>query len=244
MIRDLGRAATFSVALGLLGSPGFAQDAAAPDASTTIPASPATPAPAQGATPAPAPATPAASAPAAAPPVKAVQFADWFYRCVTVDAGEGKSAEQCEVAQIAQVKDQGKDIQILTMAFARTALPVDPKTKKSPGEGLLLTALVPLNMFLPSGLVFMDGERDVKRLDYRNCNQAGCWAQTLVDEKFVKGLTGAKSPIARMQLMTGQKINLKFSVNGLDKALAALGVVPTAAKAAVKAPAAVPAKKK
>ena len=159
------------------------------------------------------------SAVAAEPPIQSTRFDDWYYRCVDADTGDGKSVRQCEVAQIAQVKEGEKDANVLTLAIAKTA-PATGKT--SSGTGLLLTALVPLNVVLPVGLGLAADGKDVVNIPYRNCNQAGCWAQQALSEDMLGALQKGSSGEARLRLMNGQNINLRFSLKGLTKALAEL----------------------
>lgn len=151
--------------------------------------------------------------------VQSTRFDDWFYRCADVKASDGKSIAQCEVAQIAQVKQGEQDVNVLTLAIAKTA----PEAgKKAAGNDLLLTALVPLNVVLPIGLGFAADGKDVVTVPYRNCNQAGCWAQQKLDGKMLSALQKGSAGEARLRLMNGQNINLKFSLKGLTKALAEL----------------------
>ncbi|MFK0639798.1 invasion associated locus B family protein [Ochrobactrum sp. AP1BH01-1] len=153
------------------------------------------------------------------PAVQSTRFDDWYYRCAEVKAADGKSVAQGEVAQIAQVKQGEQDVNVLTLAIAKTA----PEAgKKASGNDLLLTALVPLNVVLPIGLGLAADGKDVVTIPYRNCNQAGCWAQQKLDGKILTALQKGSAGEARLRLMNGQNINLKFSLKGLTKALAEL----------------------
>lgn len=154
-----------------------------------------------------------------APAVQSTRFDDWFYRCVDVKAADGKALQQCEVVQVAQVKQGDEDVNVLTLAIAKTA----PEAGKKPSDNdLLLTALVPLNVVLPIGLGFAADGKDVVTVPYRNCNQAGCWAQQKLDGKMLTALQKGSTAEARLRLMNGQNINLKFSLKGLTRALAEL----------------------
>lgn len=153
------------------------------------------------------------------PAVQSIRFDDWYYRCAEVKAADGKSVAQCEVAQIAQVKQGEENVNVLTLAIAKTA----PEAGKKPSDNdLLLTALVPLNVVLPIGLGLAGDGKDVVTMPYRNCNQAGCWAQQKLDQKMLGALQKSSAGEARLRLMNGQNINLKFSLKGLTKALAEL----------------------
>ncbi|WP_244491042.1 invasion associated locus B family protein [Paramesorhizobium deserti] len=147
------------------------------------------------------------------------KFDDWYYRCVDVKAADGKTVPQCEVAQIAQVRQGEENVNVLTLAIAKTA----PEAGKKPSPGdLLLTALVPLNVVLPAGLGLAADGKEVVTIAYRNCNQAGCWAQQKLDAKMLGQLQKGNVGEAHLRLMNGQNINLRFSLKGLTKALAEL----------------------
>lgn len=153
------------------------------------------------------------------PAVQWVRFDDWFYRCATVKSADGKDIQQCEVAQIAQVRQGDQDVNVLTLAIARAAPDAGQKASQN---DLLLTALVPLNVVLPVGLGLGAGDKEPVTIPYRNCNQAGCWAQQKLDAKMLDALRKGTSGQASLRLMNGQNVNLKFSLKGLTKALAEL----------------------
>lgn len=151
--------------------------------------------------------------------VQSERFDDWYYRCTELKAADGKALSQCEVAQISQVKQGEENVNVLTLAIAKAA----PEAGKKPsGNELLLTALVPLNVVLPIGLGLAADGKDVVTIPYRNCNQAGCWAQQKLDQKMLAAFQKGSAGEARLRLMNGQNINLKFSLKGLTKAVAEL----------------------
>lgn len=146
---------------------------------------------------------------------KVQKFDDWFYRCV--EGAGSKSVRQCEVAQIQQVKSGEQAVTVLTLAIAPTA----PKKGKGKPD-LLLTAIAPLNVFLPDGLRLSAGGRDILKISYRNCNQAGCWAQQRLDQKTLAAFRKAKDAAGHFRLVNGQSVNIKFSLKGLARAIDAL----------------------
>jgi invasion protein IalB len=170
--------------------------------------------------PAPSPA-PAQTPEPAAPAMKATQFGDWYFRCVDVKVADDKTVPSCEVAQISQVKQNDQDVNVLTLAIARTA-PVSAGTGKQQKPDLLLTALVPLNVFLPAGFAIAANDQPVLQIAYRNCNQAGCWAQVKLDAKMLAALQKGMEGTGSLRLLNGQNINIKFSLKGLSAALAEL----------------------
>lgn len=159
-----------------------------------------------------------------APQARVQKFDDWYYRCIDGKTADGSAAESCEVAQIATVKQGDQDVNILTLAVAKVAAPAatDKKAAKQPATELVLTTLVPLNMYIPAGLSIDVADKPVVQLAYRNCNQAGCWAQQKLDGKMVSALSKASDGTGHVQTMNGQKVNIKFSLKGLSAALDAL----------------------
>ena len=168
---------------------------------------------------------PAASAQQPAPQTRVQKFDDWYYRCIDGKAADGLTATHCEVAQIATVKQSNQDVNILTLAIAKTTdepAASNKKAAKQPASDLVLTALVPLNMYIPAGLCIDAAEKPVMQLAYRNCNQVGCWSQQKLEAKMVAALSKAADGTSHVQMMSGQKVNIKFSLKGLPAALDAL----------------------
>ncbi|WP_400941972.1 invasion associated locus B family protein [Lysinibacillus sp. NPDC086135] len=151
--------------------------------------------------------------------VKSTRFDDWFLRCTNAKSAAEKLVSQCEVSQVAQVMQGNKATTVLTLAIAKTA---SDGARKSSQPDLLLTALVPLNVVLPIGLGFSVGDKDVATLEYRNCNEAGCWAQHKLDRKILSQFERSQNADAHLRLMNGENLNIRFSLKGLSKALAEL----------------------
>ncbi|ASY66250.1 hypothetical protein SJ05684_b52680 (plasmid) [Sinorhizobium sojae CCBAU 05684] len=153
------------------------------------------------------------------PAVTTQRFDDWNHRCAQVDLGEGKTAMQCEVVQVAHVKQGDEDVSLLTLAIA-SAAPEDSAQKKTGADtGLALTALVPLNIFLPAGFGLDADGKAIVDMVYRNCNQAGCWTQQRLDKAVLTALQKGQVGAARMRLMNGQNVTIRFSLKGLTAAL-------------------------
>lgn len=169
--------------------------------------------------------TPAPNEQQPAPQARVQKFDDWYYRCVDGKATDGSATTNCEVAQIATVKQGDQDVNVLTLAIAKatdTPAPSNKKAAKQPASELVLTTLVPFNMYIPAGLAIDVADKPVVQLTYRNCNQAGCWAQQKLDSKMVAALTKASDGTGHVQMMNGQKVNIRFSLKGLSPALDAL----------------------
>lgn len=139
----------------------------------------------------------------------AQKFDDWYYRC------SGQPSDNCEVAQIAQVQNGGKNVSVLTLAIAPKSVGTGKKAKTA----LTLTALLPLNVFLPAGFSINRNGKPLAKLAYRNCNQAGCWAQQALEPRDISSLGGSESAEGVVRLMNGQDVNIRFSLKGLKQAL-------------------------
>jgi invasion protein IalB len=146
------------------------------------------------------------------------RFDDWFYRCVETEAKKGKkkSVKRCEVVQIAQTKQKKKSVNLLTVSLSEMA---QGKSKK---KKTVMTILTPLNVYLPAGLGLAFDKKKTIKLQYRNCNNAGCWIQHFVDAKTLRALKSGKAGYAKLRLINGQNLKIKFSLKGLKAALTSL----------------------
>ena len=121
----------------------------------------------------------------------------------------------CEVAQLRQVKNGQESVTVLTLAIAQTA----PQDGKGDKPGLLLTAVTPLNVYLPDGLIFSVDGKPAGKVNYRNCNQSGCWAQLRLDGDFLTSLRKGSEAEVRFRLVNGRNVNVGASLKGLTAAL-------------------------
>jgi len=148
----------------------------------------------------------------AEPRIASDHFDDWFYRCAEPENGSGPA--RCEAVQIAQTKQGEQTVNLLTLSLSETS---QDKKKQT-----VLTVLTPLNVFLPIGLNLTIDKGKSVTLQYRNCNNAGCWLQHAVDDKTLAALKSGQAGFAKIRLINGQNLNIKFSLKGLEPALKAL----------------------
>jgi invasion protein IalB len=152
----------------------------------------------------------------AGPRIQSERFNDWYYRCVTPEARKGRPhpKTQCEAVQIAQTRKGKQTVNLLTISVSEA---VHGKKKNA-----VLTVLAPQNVHLPSGLGLSIGEKSKVTLHYRNCNNAGCWIQHVIDHKSLEALKSNEAAFANMRLINGKRLNIKLSLKGFAKALKAL----------------------
>lgn len=145
------------------------------------------------------------------------KFDDWYVRCLPPSHG----SPTCEIAQVAQVMREGKSVNVLTIAVAPTVKSA-PKDDNKNAQPLTLTALVPLNVGLRAGLSIVAEGKSVAKLAYRNCNQAGCWAELPLRPAMLSTLSKGSSGEATLRLVDGQDVKIRFSLKGFKAAVAAL----------------------
>lgn len=162
---------------------------------------------------------PQVTAAAAIAPMRSQRFEDWSYRCADVKDRAEKHISHCEVTQVAQVRQDGKTTNVLTLAIAKVGR--DGEGRQSRSE-LLLTAVVPLNVMLSEGLSFSVAGKETERFSYRNCNEAGCWVQQKLAPNILSQFKSSKDAQAHLRLMNGERVDITFSLKGLNKALAQL----------------------
>lgn len=141
------------------------------------------------------------------------RFGDWNLRCASVQTEQSEAARRCEVVQIATVKQAETVTPIVTLAVARDV------TQQSKSAPLALTILVPLNVLLPAGLSLQIDDKHALKMSYRNCNQTGCWLLTPISPAISDRLRKGKEGSAAIQLLNGQKVTIRFSLDGLAAAL-------------------------
>lgn len=133
----------------------------------------------------------------------------------------------CEIAQVAQILRDGESIKLLALAIAPAAEETKRRGDTKAGRPLKLTVRVPLNVALQSGLSIKVKGKPLIKLLYRNCNQTGCWAEQSLTSSALTVLSREANGEASLQLANGQDINIRFSLKGLNAAVAALRA-PTA----------------
>ena len=143
--------------------------------------------------------------------IQSEQFGSWFYRCV--HASKPKNAKRCEVVQVAQTRQGKETINLLTVSLSKL------RQKKKKNVKTVITILTPLNVFLPAGLKLKVGKSKANKLTYRNCNKAGCWIQHFMNAKLLRQLSRGATAEAKLKLINGQNLNIRFSLKGLNAAL-------------------------
>jgi len=142
------------------------------------------------------------------PAAQVQSFDDWVYRCSDVKMGE-ENVTQCELLQVRQVKQGEEMVNILILALAEIA-----PEKEGGAPAILLTTVVPLDVFLPEGMRFLVDGREVIHIPYQNCNSQGCWSRAILEDKVISALKKGNNGLARFAVVNGQGAEIQFSLKG------------------------------
>lgn len=158
---------------------------------------------------APAPAAPAQQK-AAAATIKVQPFQAWGLRCQTA-----VQPQVCEVQQAISVKNpQGQQNIVARLAFDKSAT----------GNGLRLTAILPVDIIFPSTVKIKVSVKDQVpvELPWQRCIPGGCVAQADLPPNIVQKLHAATQLYVTFRSAQGQEVNVSTSPEGLGQALDAL----------------------
>jgi invasion protein IalB len=143
-------------------------------------------------------------------------YGDWQLRCRNVPGNEEakrKPIRLCEVIQ--SVILRGGSGPFAQLAFGKPA----------PGQPLMFTTVLPVNITFPSTVRIAVDEKDQQpaELAWTRCLPGGCFASIQANEQFLKKWR-AQEAAGRFTFTSGagQDVTLPFSFRGLDRALEAL----------------------
>lgn len=146
-------------------------------------------------------------------------FDDWVYRCAkSTPNGDGNVGPICEISQSVLVRaDPSSDqfVEVLNVALSRAR-------DKANKVGWALAVLTPLDVHLASDFGLKIGKSKAALARYRNCTHQGCWVVLPVDSTTLASLKKSQKATAGFQLITGQDVNVSFSLMGFTKAFSAL----------------------
>lgn len=86
----------------------------------------------------------------------------------------------------------------------------------------VLRVFAPLGVLLPPGLGLKIDNRDIGNAPFMRCHSFACFAQVVVDENLLKQLREGKQAVFIIFQTEEAGIGIPISLNGFDKALAAL----------------------
>jgi|GEM_PF-702844 len=157
--------------------------------------------------------------------IKVEHFDDWVLRCVDAEGtSDDKTAKlaSCEIYQPLIVNNNGTMVEVLNLAVSRA-------NDKAGKANWALIVLTWLDVHLASDFGFGIGNRQPKRIRYRNCNQSGCFVVIPLDNDHIDQLKKAAEGNAFFRLLNGQTVKMSFSLKGFTKAFNALseGRIPS-----------------
>ena len=155
----------------------------------------------------------AGSAGLAQSPKVGERFGDWVFTCKAL------SSEQtvCALTQTVTVKAQQGRGRILTLLLRRLE---DQETKR---RKIILLALLPLGIYLPTGVAARIDQGPQFPLQLRTCTQTGCEAAAeLVDKTLGAFKAGNQLFIGFKTAAKGKVFTIPASLKGVTKGLEAL----------------------
>ena len=163
------------------------------------------------------------TSPSDAPEMSTMTYGDWVILCQSVRV-EGQAAAQkvCEIGQTiaaAMAATQEREPQQRTVA--RIAL-----GRLKAGEPLQLTAVLPNDIQIPSTVSLTTGDVGTSSegltLQWVRCLPTGCIATLGLSSGEIKRFNrGQTHGVLRWQMGSGQAVELKFSLRGIEQALKA-----------------------
>jgi invasion protein IalB len=147
-----------------------------------------------------------APGPGEAPPTQPPQVktvGDWSVRCFPV-----QNAHPCDIFQ--EQGDQRSGQRLLSVSVAYVPL----------ADRNLVQISVPLEVFIPRGLVIQTDTYTSPVMKYRMCTRDGCFVQTAVDNGFMDALAKSSAAKARVNIVgdDGKSYALAFSLKGFAAA--------------------------
>ena len=158
-------------------------------------------------------ATPCIAATAAAPaPVQTNEpqiqnFGDWDVRCFPV-----KSASPCDAYFATVRKQTGQRVSSVSIAYVPAQ------------DRYVMQVAAPLGLSIPDGLVIKAGSFSTGKLQFRRCDQGGCYVETEIDNKLIDSLKKADGSESNIGVVSadGKTLALPLSFKGFGDAIADL----------------------
>ena len=162
------------------------------------------------------PQAPAQPAAPPAPPVsqrtETINYDNWTVTCREAIEGPTKGKKVCSA--VLRVSDQSKKNIVFVWLIARNT------------TGALLTvAQIPTGVLVQKGVELKVGNGKVHTLSYNACTAQNCEASITMDDAFNKELIAGQTAevTATIYAVSGQAINFKFPIKGIDKAIGSIG---------------------
>ena len=135
------------------------------------------------------------------------QHGDWQLVCKPPPAGA--KAEVCALVQSVTAEDRNNvGLTVYVQKFSNGAR--------------VLRVFAPLGVLLPPGLGLKIDNQDVGNAPFLRCHSFACYAQVVVDDALIGKLKAGKQAVFIIFQTEEAGIGIPISLNGLDKAMAAL----------------------
>ncbi|MFY9656508.1 MAG: invasion associated locus B family protein [Methylocystis sp.] len=135
------------------------------------------------------------------------KFGEWDMRCETPP---GASKQQCALVQRVTAEDvPGLNLIVLIL-------------KLEDGKTRLMRVIAPLGVLLPTGLGLMIDETKIGNTGFARCNQHGCIAEAVMDDKLLDQLKSGKTATYIVHEVPDKGIGLPVPLAGFKEGFAKL----------------------
>jgi invasion protein IalB len=135
------------------------------------------------------------------------KFGEWDMRCETPP---GASKQQCALVQRVTAEDvPGLNLIVLIL-------------KLDDGKTRLMRVIAPLGVLLPTGLGLMIDETKIGNTGFARCNQHGCIAEAIMDDKLIDQLKSGKTATYIVHEVPDKGIGLPVPLAGFKDGFAKL----------------------
>lgn len=142
------------------------------------------------------------------------RYGDWFYGC-----GENNAeGNKCLISQEIFVnQENGQGGRLLTLQILKNTTPENKEERP-----YQFNVLVPLGVFLPTGVTLRVDEEEPTTVVLQRCTQAGCVGFFFPEEGKIENMKKGSELVVSFRLPNGQNLQTKASLKGFTKAVQAL----------------------
>lgn len=152
-------------------------------------------------------------------------YGDWTLQCRNVATEDAKAAKvgainpgmkACEIVETLRLSSDGQSPGAI---IAQIAI-----GRPQPASSLMLTAVLPSDLALPSEVKVLSDEKNADSLvlTWKKCAGGACYASADVSGQVVGNISNFKNPGVEWVAGNGQKVRLSMSIKGLNQAYQAL----------------------
>ncbi|MFT5720674.1 MAG: invasion protein IalB [Motiliproteus sp.] len=131
------------------------------------------------------------------------KFGDWLFECQALAANK----TNCMLSQTLINKESKQRVLRLALSNIQDS------------KGLVLIAVLPLGIYLPSGVTLNTEKGTVIPLNLQTCTQQGCIATSALSSKHIKAIKAENELVVAFSVNKNTPVTLPVSLNGVSAGL-------------------------